>query len=160
MTSAATPILDLSPIISAVMQLAATVILAAGGYAIPRVLRWLGLKESEQARAALDSALHKAVTYGLQQSQALIKSKGWDHPQVRNAALADAATYLTTRFADTLKAVGTDVAKPEAVEAVRGALERAFPAAVADAADSPATPPKTAPNPPEQKDLPPRAPSE
>jgi hypothetical protein len=160
MTTAATHALDLSPIISALLQLAATAILGAGSYAIPRIVRWLGLKESAQARAALDSALHKAVTYGLQQSQTLIKEKGWDHPEVRDAALAEAANYMTNRFADTLKAVGTDVAKPEAVDAVRGALERAFPGAAADAADSPATPPKTAPNPPEQKDLPPRGPSE
>jgi hypothetical protein len=160
MTVAAHQILDLSPIISSIMQLAATAILAAGGYAIPRVLRWLGLKESEQARAALDSALHTAVTYGLQQSQSLIKSMGWDSVEVRDAALAEAATYLTDRFADTLKAVGTDPARPEAAAQVRGALERAFPKAAAEAADSPATPPKTAPNPPEQQDLRARAPVE
>ena len=68
---------NIDPIINALLQLAATVLLAAGTWAVSRLVTWLGLKNSAQATATLDDALQKAVTYGLQQSQGLIT-----HPSV------------------------------------------------------------------------------
>ncbi len=141
--------LKLDPIIDVLLQLAATVLLAVGTWAISRFTMWLGLKNAAQATATLDDALQKAVTYGLQQSQELIKQKGWDHVDVRNATLAQAAPYMINHFPDALKNVGLDMSNPQAVQlAVMGALDRSFPHAAAIAAASPATPPATAPLPP------------
>jgi len=145
---------DLTPITNVLLQLAGAVILGVGTWAIGRLLQWLGLKTSAQAMANLDDALGKAVTYGLQQSQDLIRQKGWDHADVRNATLAAAVPYLIKRFPDTLKAVGVDLSNEKATtEAVTGALDRAFPHAAATAAASPATPPPTAPTPPTTAEL-------
>ncbi|HEY0412670.1 MAG TPA: hypothetical protein VGD66_05985 [Allosphingosinicella sp.] len=155
MTTAATHVIDLTPITSALMQVLAAVVLGIGTFAAQRVVQWLGLRNSQAVTAALDSALQKAVTYGLQQSHDLIKQNGWDHVSVRNNSIAEAATYMTSRFQDTLKAAGVDVNDSAGTQAiVEGALQRAFPHAAAVAAASPATPPTTAPNPKEQKDLP------
>jgi hypothetical protein len=141
--------IKLDPIIDVLLQLAATVLLAAGTWAITRFTTWLGLKNSAQATATLDDALQKAVTYGLQQTQELIKQKGWDNVDVRNAALAHAAPYMIGHFPDALKNVGLDMSNTQAVQAaVMGALDRSFPHAAAVAAASPATPPATAPAPP------------
>ena len=116
-------------------------LLAAGTWGISRLVRWLGLKNAAQASANLDDALEKSVTYGLQQSQDIIKAQGWDHADVRNATLAKAAPYMIAHFPDALAAVGCDLSKPDALNAcVTEALDRAFPQAVAVAAASPSTP--------------------
>lgn len=146
---------DITPITQALTQVAAAAILALGTWAVGRIIQWLGLKNSAQATAAVDSALEKAVTYGLQQVQAQIAANGWDHPQVKNDALAKALPYMTAHFKDSLKAAGVpvgDQAKMDSI--VSEALDRAFPSAVAAAASSPATPPATAPKPPVNAELP------
>lgn len=135
------------PLTNAIMQLLAAVILAVGTWAIGRLVTWLGLKNAAQATQALDDALGKAVTYGLQQSQQLIRDKGWDHPDVRSQVLKTAEPYLLTRFPDVLKAARIGSKGVNLPELVVGALDRAFPHAAAVAAASPATPPATAPDP-------------
>ena len=141
------------PVINALLQLVASLLLAAGGWLIARPVHWLGLKNAAQATANLDDALQKAIAYGLQQVQDTIREKGWDHIDVRDRTLAIAPPYLITRFPDALRAVGgLDLSNRKAAEiAVSGALDRAFPQA-ADTA-SPATPPRTAPVPPTQAGL-------
>lgn len=148
--------LSLNPIFSVLLQLAATVILALGSWAIARLTRWLNLKSSAQLTEALDTALQKSVIFGLQQSQEEIRAKGWDSVEVKNAALAVALPYMTSRFGDTLKLVGVDVNNPAALtQTVKDALDRAFPSAATQASASPATPPTTAPNPSHTSELPP-----
>lgn len=133
--------IDLTPITNVLLQLAATVLLGLGSWGATRLVSWLGLKNSAQATANLDDALQKSVTYGLQQSQAMIAAKGWDHVDVHNAALASALPYMIQRFPDALKAAGVDMSNQQALQAtVAGALDRSFPQAVAVAAASPATP--------------------
>jgi hypothetical protein len=140
--------IDISPIVNVLLQLAATVLLGFGTWGVTQLVQWLGLKNSAQATANLDDALEKAVTYGLQQSTALIKQKGWDDVEVRNATLAKAAPYLIDRFPDALRAVGVDMNDQAALQAkVMGALDRIYPHASAVAAASPGTPPATAPQP-------------
>jgi len=147
--------IDLAPLTSTLMQLLATLIMGVGTWAVSRLVQWLGLRNAAQATAALDDVLQKAVTYGLQQTQDVIREKGWDHIEVRNQALAKAVPYLIERFPDTLRAVGVDLANRNAMtSSVTGALDRAFPHAAARAAASPATPPSTAPNPPTTQELP------
>jgi hypothetical protein len=154
MATTAHNLVDLTPITSAIMQIVAALLLAFGTWAIQRLGQWVGLKNDSAITAAFDSALQKAVTFGLQQSHELIKQNGWDHVSVHDATLASAGTYIASRFPDTLKNAGLDPTAADFDKKVKDALDRAFPHAVAVAAASPATPPATAPNPPEQKDLP------
>lgn len=138
------------------VQLAAAVLLAAGSWGIARFTKWLGLQNNAQINSAMEAALQKSVTYGLQQAQDTIREKGWDHIEVKNQALASALPYMTERFTATLKQAGVDVKDEAALKnVVAQALDRAFPAAAAVAAASPATPPATAPNPAHTAELPP-----
>lgn len=138
------------------VQLAAAVLLAAGSWGIARFTKWLGLQNNAQINTALETALQKSVTFGLQQAQETIRQKGWDHIEVKNQALATALPYMASRFAETLKQAGVDVKDETALKnVVAQALDRAFPAAAAVAAASPATPPATAPNPAHTAELPP-----
>jgi hypothetical protein len=132
------------------LQLLGTIILAIGTWATKRLLDWLGVKTSAQAAANLDQALEKAVTYGIQQAQEGIKTKGWDHIDVRNQVIGAALPYMQAHFADTLRSVGAD---PTMEDTIKRALDRAFPQAAAKAAASPATPPITAPIPPTTAEL-------
>jgi hypothetical protein len=141
---ASTSNFDITWITTPILQLLGTIILAFGTWATKRLLDWLGVKVSAQAAANIDQALEKAVTYGIQQTQETIKTKGWDHIDVREQAIAAALPYMQQHFADTLKSVGTD---PNAEDIIKKALDRVFPQAVAKAAASPATPPTTAPIP-------------
>ena len=135
---------DFTTITTPLLQLLGTLLLGLGAWAIRRLLAWLGLKTSEQAAANLDQALGKAVTFGIQQAQASIKSMGWDDAQVRSQVLTAALPYMMERFADTIRSVGGD---PTNGARIREALDRAFPQAVMQAVASPGTPPVTAPNP-------------
>ena len=104
-------VVDITPITSAIMQLVATLILGIGTWAISRLIQWLGLKNAAQATANLDDALQKGVTFGLQQTQELIKQKGWDNIEVHDEALGKALPYVMSRFPGALKAAGLDMSK-------------------------------------------------
>ena len=137
--------IDITPVTNALLELFATLLLGAGTWAIGRFVQWLGLKNAAQATANLDDALQKSVTYGLQQSQGLIKQHGWDSVDVHDASLAKAVPYMIKHFPDALKGVGVDASDPTALQnTVAAALDRAFPASVTAAAASPATPPAVA----------------
>ena len=153
--------INLAPIITPLLELAATVVFAIGGWGITRLTTWLGLKNTDQINKNLESALQKAVTYGLQQTQTRIRAEGWDSLNVKNQALQSALPYMTERFQDTLRLAGVNTSDPDATKAaVLGALDRIFPAAAAAAAASPATPPETAPRPPLNQQLPPSSPGD
>ena len=142
------------PIITALLQLMAMLILGVGTWAIGRLVQWLGLRNSAQATANFDDALQKSVTYGLQQVQDQIRQHGWDNAEVKNRALAVALTYMNGRFGSTLKAAGVHGPSQAEIDAIlAGALDRMFPHAAAVAAASPATPPITAPMPQKMADL-------
>jgi hypothetical protein len=144
---------DITPVTNALLQLGATAITALGTVAIARLVQWLNIKNGDATRSALDEVLNKSVTFGLAESQDLIKAKGWDHVDVRNAAIAKALPYLIDRFPDVLRGLKLDPEAPETKLKMQDALLRALPFAALTASNSPATPPTTAPNPPVQGDL-------
>ena len=138
--------IDITPMTNALLELFATLLLAAGTWAIGRLVRWLGLKNAAQATVNLDDALQKSVTYGLQQSQSLIKQNGWDSVDVHDQSLAKAVPYMIAHFPDALKGVGLDLSDTSKLQTTVGAaLDRAFPASVTAVAASPATPPAVVP---------------
>ncbi len=147
----------ITPVTDALLQLGGTAITALGTVAIAKLVQWLNIKNGDALRSSLDEVLNKAVTYGITQSQSLIKTNGWDDIQVRNTMLSHALPYLIDRFPDVLKASGLDPASPATATRMQDALLRAFPRAALTASSSPATPPTTAPNPPNQADLAPQA---
>jgi hypothetical protein len=137
-------IIDPSILINALLQVAAALVLALGTLAITKLTRWLGLQGDAAARAAFDEVLQKAVTFGLQQTQAQIARHGWDDPTVKTTALGFAAPYVQ-RFPDVLKALKVDrLDAAQLNAAILQALDRAYPHAAAVAASSPATPSVTA----------------
>lgn len=95
--------------------------------------------------AALDDAAGKALQFGITQAQGMIKAKGWDHVDVKDAVVATAAQYAASKFPDALKGAGIDTTSvASATASLDGILQRKFPEVAAQMAASPATPPAAA----------------
>ena len=134
---------DFTPIIEALLTLCGVGISIFGSYALYRVAGHFGIKISAGVQSAYDTALSKAVAFGISKAQAEIAAKGWDHADVKNQILGTALDYVVGKFPDALKAVGLDPATQR--QTIMDALERVFPDAADWASRSPATPPVTAP---------------
>jgi|ERR1041385_2358644 hypothetical protein len=134
---------DLTPIIQAVLGLAAIAITTLGTLAVKRLADWLGVQANSAAVTQLDAALTRAVHAGASEAQDLIREKGWDHVDVKNAIVASGARIVIDKFAPALKSVGLDPADPNGATTkyLTEELSRIFPTAIAPVAASPVTPP-------------------
>ncbi|MDE2106744.1 MAG: hypothetical protein KGL39_56540 [Patescibacteria group bacterium] len=103
--------IDLSPIIQAVATLLLAAITTAVGYATPAVLKRLGVANSADLAAKINTAADAAA--GEAYRQAVLHSHDLTIPAGHNAAVAVAANYLLSRLPDTLKEAGVT---PEAVD--------------------------------------------
>lgn len=137
---------DLAPLLQALVSLAVVAIGSLGGWAIQRLAKKLGVDRNATAMAAFDAALERAIRAGAGQMTDLIRDRGWDHVEVKNAILAAAANYAVARAGPALKAVGLDPADPGGATSayLAAELDRLFPTAIAPVAASPVTPPLTA----------------
>lgn len=140
----------LDPIIQTVLQVMAMAIASVAIWAITRVAQHFGLKVSAEQSAQFDGALTKLVQSGVAKANDLIEAHGWDHVAVKNATIAGAMTGAAAKFPDALAGVGLSPDDPAFGQKLREALERIYPAAMAEVAASPATPP--APAPPHRRD--------
>lgn len=131
---------DISPILQIVVGIAVTFLSIAGTAALHYLEKRLALQVSAGQQAALDGALSKALQYGAGAADAVIREKGWDHIETKNAVIGAAASYAVDHFPDMLHAAGLTSAA-DADAGLKTVLARAFPAAMAIAAASPATPP-------------------
>jgi hypothetical protein len=147
---------DLSPIIQPLIYLAGGVLFILAGAILVRLQKWAGVKLTAEQTAQFDDALNKSITFGATKAIGEIKAHGWDSPMVKDQVLATAAQNVVEKFPGALKAVGLTptLNEPGNAQNIADALERAFPAAMKQAAESPATPPATAPNPPTQAAIP------
>jgi hypothetical protein len=151
MTVASTTI-DISQILTPLLQVICTALVAVLIWASERAIAWLNVKMSAahlevsaSQTAQFDDAIRKSMTFGLGQMHEKIQALGWDHPTVKSSAVALALDYATAHFPGALAAVGIDIKNPTATAAfVTAALNRSFPAVAKTVADSPATPPLNA----------------
>ena len=135
--------MDLSPIEQPIIALAGVVVTAAAGWLAQRVAAYLGIKKNDAAMQSFDAALTRAVQAGASGAQGLIKQKGWDHVDVKNAVIAAAAPIAIARFAPALASIGLDPSDPHGATTayVTAELNRVFPTAMTGVAASPVTPP-------------------
>lgn len=135
---------DLSPILSTLIQLGAIALMALGGVAIQRLATKLGLDARGAVAQQLDDALNKSIAAGAMSASEVIRERGWDHPVVKNLVVGGAAQYLALKWPDLLKKAGIDAGNPAyARDEILALLNRAYPTAMAPIAASPVTPPAT-----------------
>jgi hypothetical protein len=73
-------IVDISPVVQAIVGLAATALGIIGSAVLMKLNTKLHLQISAGQQEAFDSALKKALIYGATKATSEIASKGWDHP--------------------------------------------------------------------------------
>lgn len=111
--------------------------------AVARILfKKLNVDLSASQRAALDEVAQKSMDAAVSTLTGEIKAKGWDHPDIKSAALNTAIAYAAQNFPGALKKEGIDPTNPEQLATkLQGIMERVFVPSTTAAAKSPATPP-------------------
>lgn len=109
--------MDLSTLEADFLQGLAGLVLMFLLYLMQRGSAWLKIKLSDAQKAEMEDVAAKALTWGVTQSETLIKAKGWDHAEVQNAVVAAATRYAVTKFPDAIKRTGLDLSNPEATAA-------------------------------------------
>ena len=141
---------DISGVLNDLLQVAGLVILAIGGTLATIVANKLrtkyGIQVTDAQAAQMQDTANKALTWAITKSSAEIKANGWDHLPTQQGIIADAAQYAVAQFPDVMASAGLDISTPAAQNATAQKLaatvmQRVLPAAMATAADSPATPP-------------------
>lgn len=134
---------DLSPIESAAISLAAVALSTFGTWALYRLADLFHISRQNVAIQGFDNALVKSVQAGAGAVNDEIKAKGWDHVDVKSSIVALAAPYAMAKFAPALKSIGLDPADPGGATTryLTDELNRIFPTAMIPVAQSPVTPP-------------------
>jgi hypothetical protein len=89
-------------LLDALLQLAASGVLALGGYAITRLAAWLKLREDSEVRAYLNQALERAVDLALAEAKGRLPAYArLAHPEV-HGVVERAAEYARAAVPDAL----------------------------------------------------------
>lgn len=89
-------------LLDVLLQLAASGVLALGGYAITRLATWLKLRQDSEVRAYLNQALERAVDLALAEARGRLPAyTRLSHPQL-DAAVERAAEYARSTVPDAL----------------------------------------------------------
>jgi hypothetical protein len=136
--------IDLSQVESAVLSLLGSIALAFVIAALNYLTTRLHLSATAEQRAEMQEVASKSVAWAISTLDALIRSKGWDHAEVRDGVVAKAIGYAAAQFPDALKRAGINPDSKVLTEQLSGIMERVFPTVAATLAASPATPPVTA----------------
>jgi hypothetical protein len=140
-------------ILTDLIEVAGLVILSVGGafaaIIAAKLRQKYGIEVSAAQQAQIEDVAKKAVTWGITESTRAIAQKGWDHPEVHNAIVQQAADYAIAKFPDAMANAGLDISTPAARSATaanlaNGIMQRVLPDAMSTAAASPATPPAPA----------------
>lgn len=108
-----------------------------------RTWQWLSAKLSQEQQAMLSAAAHKILVLAFTKLIPLIEREGWNSAAVRDAAINFGVDEIRNKFPDAVSYVEKFAGKLDAhkVSLLRDVLQRALPAAAAEAAASPITPP-------------------
>lgn len=132
--------LDLTPILTPLLQLAGIALAAGATWAVGRAASYFHISAQNTAIQAFDDALVRSIHAGAGAAADAIKANGYDHVDVQSQIVAWAAPYAMEKFGPALKNIGLDPNDPAATTRyITDELNRVFPAAITLYAASPAT---------------------
>jgi hypothetical protein len=109
-------IVDIAPLLNALISVAATVVLALGSVAVHRFNTWLAAKTGQQNLINEDqvrTTLHQALDNGVAYATTKIGSADWSRPGIKSALVAEAISYATTHAPDAVAHFQLDEPKLE-----------------------------------------------
>ena len=133
--------MDISGIENQILQALGVVLSVAVMVLIQRTYAWFGLKVTAEQTASLNAAVGNSLTFGVTQAENVIKEKGWDHVDTKNAVITTAVQAMENKFPEALSGVGLDMTKPQDVENLTDMMQRMIPKVFLEASNSPSTPP-------------------
>ena len=111
--------IDLSPILSTVVQILFGLVLTIGTWALGKLATRLGLEADDKVRGYLETALQSGVAFA--REKALLAGQDFSRIEVRNQAVATAANYVISRVPDAVTKFGiTDESLNKMIQARLG----------------------------------------
>ena len=106
---------DLSPLISAAVEVVTLVLLAVGAIAIRRLAAWLRLREDDEVRAYLETALRNGIDFAMRR----LEERSSDLKlETKSETIAEATRYVVEQVPEAVKRLKLDQAAIErAIEA-------------------------------------------
>lgn len=122
----------MQPLLDALLQLAASGVLALGGYAIARLAAWLKLREDSEVRAYFNQALEFAVDLALAEARGRLPTYVRLAAPEMNGVIERAAEYAREAVPDALARF--DIKGDALRERIAARLASRFPGVPANAA--------------------------
>jgi hypothetical protein len=122
----------MQPFLEVILQLAASLVLALGGYAIARLAAWLKLREDSEVRTYLNQALERAVDLALAEARGRLPTYARLAPPEVNSVVERAADYARAAVPDALARF--DIKGDALRERIAARLASRFPGAPTNAA--------------------------
>ena len=101
-----TSIIDLSPVLSILLQCLGGVVLAVGSWALYKVQQKFGLENEDKLREVVMGAIERGVTYGKHKAEEELKDSDWAKIETKNAMIGHAASYVLGKVPDAVKKFG------------------------------------------------------
>jgi len=98
-----TSVIDLSPVLTILLQCLGGVVLAVGSWALYKVQQKFGLENEDKIREVVMGAIERGVTYGKHKAEEELKDADWAKVETKNALVAHAASYVLTKVPDAVK---------------------------------------------------------
>ncbi len=131
---------DVSGIENQILQLLGAVLSIAIMILVKQAYTWLGLKVSGENQANLNQAVNNSLTFGVTQAENVIKQKGWDHVDTKNAVINSAVQALENKFPDALSKAGLNISNPADLQKITDLMQRMIPEVFKTTSESPSTP--------------------
>src|SRR6185437_2486004 len=110
-----------------------------GTWAVGRLAQRFGVQLTASRAGLVRDLAIKAAEAGAVAAENLAASRGWDHPDVRSAALNGALQFVAAHGDAELKSAGLDPKNAIDAARVSAQITALLPAAIAPVAASPAT---------------------
>lgn len=124
-----------------ILQLLGIAVSSGVLWLLQRAVAWFNLKLTAERQARLASAVDKMMTLGVTKADDIIRERGWDHIDSKNAVINYALPALETRFSDTLTSAGIDLSDQKSRIGLINMMERMWPDVATRLSASPVTAP-------------------
>jgi hypothetical protein len=134
--------IDLHQVEFEILQLLGILVGSLVLWLLQRALVWVGIRLKADRQAQLASVVDKVMTWGVTKADDIIRKRGWDHVESKNAVIMDyALPRIQVRFKETLASAGIDLDNQQHRIQLIDMMERMWPDLATRLSASPATPP-------------------
>ena len=98
-----TVLIDFGPLVVVGIEVLAGLLLAVGSWGAYKLTQYLDLKNEEQLRNVVMSAIERGVNYGKNKALEEVKDADWAEYETKNKLVGHAAQYVLTKVPNAVK---------------------------------------------------------